>query len=85
MGLSSQRSQVVDLGDLVVEGLLEVAIRVNVLLDLSDALNALHITSNVLVVFIELALSQKLDEITHLKHVEVEVSEARANDVFLFA
>ena len=74
-GLQLLCSQVVDLGNLVVEGLLKVALRGDVLLDLLDVLYALHVAGNQLVLLVELVVGQELDKITHLKHVEVQVSE----------
>ena len=69
--MRSLYSQVVDLGDLVVEGLVQVPVGGDVFLDLLDSLDSLHVTSDRLVLLVELVVSQELDEIAHLEHVEI--------------
>ena len=62
---------VVDLSDLVIEGLLDEAVGLDVALHLSEALHALDVSCHILVVIVEFVLCEPLDEIAQLQHVEV--------------
>jgi len=67
-------SQVVDLGNLVIERFFEIAFRFNVALDRFKAFHALDISCNVLVLGEELVVCQPLDEVAQFEHVKVHES-----------
>ena len=70
---------VVDFSDLVIEGLLDEALRLDVSLHLFEALHTLDVSCHILVVSVEFVLSEPLHEIAKLKHVKVNESQ-RATD-----
>ncbi len=78
-------SHVVDLGDLVVERLLQVALALDVALDLAEALHALHIHGHLLVLSKELVLSQPLHKVALLQKIEVKECQVLTNQIFLGA
>ena len=74
-----RRSHVVDLGHLVVVGLLNEAVRHNVAFDLADTLHLLHVARNLFVLSEELVVSKPLDEVAQLEHLEVQESQVVAD------
>ena len=65
-------SHVVDLGDLVVKWFLEVALALDVALDLAQALHAFDVHGHLFVLSEELVLCQPLHEIALLQQVEIK-------------
>lgn len=74
-------SHVVDLGDLVIEWLLNVPVTLNVPLNLTKTLHALHVLLNVLIFVVKFVVGEELHEVTHFKHVEIEVRQLRPSQV----
>jgi len=80
-----RHSHVVDLGDLVVEWLLEVPFALDVALDLAQALHALDVHGHLFVLSEELVLCQPLHEVALLQQVEVKECQVVSHEVFLGA
>jgi len=78
-------SQVVDLGDLVVERLFQVALRLDVAFHLAQSFDALHVACNSLLLGEEFVVGEPLDEVKELDEVEVEIANLRAKHVVLLA
>lgn len=78
-------SHVVDLGNLVVVGLLEVALRLDVALDLAQSFDLLDIAGDVLVLGEEFVVSQPLNEVEELDQVEVKIADLITEHVVLLA
>ena len=75
---------VVDLSDLVIERLLDVAFGLDIALHLSEALHALNVSCHILMLVVEFVFCEPLDEIAQLKHVEVyESNRATNQELFL--
>ena len=74
---------VVDLSDLVIKGLLDVAFGLDVPLHLSEALHALDVSCHILVVSVEFVFCEPLDKIAQLQHVEVNERQRATNQEFL--
>ena len=74
---------VVDFSDLVIEGLLDVAVGLDIALHLSEALHALDVSCHILMLVVEFVLGEPLDEIAQLKHVEVYESQRASNQELL--
>ena len=70
---------VVDLSDLVIEGLLDIAFGLDVPLHLSEALHSLDVSCHILVVSVEFVLCEPLHEIAQLKHVKVNERQRATN------
>ena len=76
-------SHVVDLGDLVIEGFLEVAVGLDIAFHLFESLHFLDISCDILVFIEELVVGQPLYEITLLEQVKVEERQLSNKIIFL--
>lgn len=83
--LSWHHSHVVDFSDLVVEWFLEVALALDVALDLAEALHALDVHGHLFVLSEELVLRQPLHEVALLQQVEIQECQVVSHEVFLGA
>ena len=74
-------SHVVDLGDFVIEWLFNVPVTLNVPLNLTKTFHSLHVLLNVLIFVVKFVVGEELHEVTHFKHVKIEVRQLRPSKV----
>ena len=72
--------EVVDFSNFIVVWAFDEALRVDVGLDLRDALHAVRVISHMVIVVVEGVLGCEVDEVEKLKEDEVQVSQIAAND-----